>query len=106
MKSIFIISQYPMFGQGLKSLLQQQADLDIVGWETDLDEAIKQIKELQPEIVLLESDRSFPGVSPILQASPDSKVINLNLHSTRLYLYQARQWTAKSLEDLMQVIHE
>lgn len=104
MKRIFIVSQYPMFGRGLKNLLCQQPDLDIIGWETNLEQAVVQIEQLQPEVILLESDHSFPGVSAILHVSPHSKVVNLSLQSNQLLVYQVRQRIVKTVEDLLKII--
>jgi DNA-binding NarL/FixJ family response regulator len=106
MKSVFIVSQYPMFGHGLKSLLHQQAEVDIVGWETNLDNAIDQIEELQPEVILLENDHASPGVAPVIQISPNSKVVSVNLQNSKLYVYQARQCLAKTVQDLVEAINE
>ena len=52
---IYIISNHLMFGHGLKSLLGQKENLVIVGQEAQIDHAIKQIAELEPDVVLLDS---------------------------------------------------
>ena len=40
MKSIFVLSSHPLFGQGVEILLRQEAGLDIVGRETNVDKAM------------------------------------------------------------------
>jgi DNA-binding NarL/FixJ family response regulator len=55
MKRIFILSSYPLFGQGVESLLRQETGLEIVGRETDVDKAMERIKELRPDGVIIDS---------------------------------------------------
>jgi len=42
MKCIFVLSNHPLFGQGVENLLRQEKRLNIVGRETDVDRAIEQ----------------------------------------------------------------
>jgi DNA-binding NarL/FixJ family response regulator len=103
---IFVISDHLMFGQGLESLLRQEAELDIVGQETDFSRAFERIKELQPDVVILDSDDAAPKVASILEASSGVKVISLSLQDNNLYVYQASRRVTKSVMDLLEVIGE
>jgi DNA-binding NarL/FixJ family response regulator len=103
---IFVISGHLMFSQGLESLLRKEAGLDIVGQETDFSRAITRIEELQPDVVILDSDDAAPKVASILGASSGVKVIRLSLQDNNLYVYQARQRITKSVVDLLEVIGE
>jgi DNA-binding NarL/FixJ family response regulator len=103
---IFVISNHLMFSQGLESLLRQETKLDIVGQETDFSRAIERIKELQPDVVILDSDDATPKVAPILGARPGVKVISLSLRDNNLYVYQARKRVTKSVMDLLEAIVE
>jgi DNA-binding NarL/FixJ family response regulator len=103
-KRIFIISSHLMFSCGLESLLRQEAKLDFVGQEADVGRAIERIKELQPDVVILDSDGSVPEVFSILRARPGVKVISLSLQNNNLCVYQAKQRITKSVEDLLEVI--
>jgi DNA-binding NarL/FixJ family response regulator len=95
-----------MFGRGLESLLRQEANFDIIGQETDLELALDQIRDLQPDVVILDSDSAVPQVTPILRASPGVKVIGLSLQNNDLYVYQARQWIARGTEDHVSAIRD
>ncbi len=39
MKRIFMLSSHPLFSQGVESLLRREAELEIVGRETDADKS-------------------------------------------------------------------
>ena len=103
---IFVISSHLMFGQGLESLLRQEAKFEIVGQETDVDRALEKIKALQPEVIILDSDNSSLAVTTVLAASPGVKVISLSLQNNDLYVYQARQRVTRDVEDLFEAIEE
>ena len=54
MKRIFMLSSHPLFSQGVESLLRRETGLEIVGRETDVDKAMERIKELRPNVVILD----------------------------------------------------
>jgi DNA-binding NarL/FixJ family response regulator len=60
MMCVLIVSSHPLFGQGVESLLRQEAGVEIVGRETDVDYAIERIKELQPDVIILGNDDPTP----------------------------------------------
>jgi DNA-binding NarL/FixJ family response regulator len=108
MKQVFILSSHPLFGQGVESLLRQEARLEIVGQETDADKAIERIKELQPNVVIL--DCAEPGCDPapavmrILREGVETKVIGLNLQDNTMCIYRGEQRVVKDVKDLVQAI--
>lgn len=108
MTTVFIISKYLMFSHGLESLIGQETGLQVIGHEKDLNRAMEAMKELQPDVVIFDSsdpmDDSGLTVMHILNLNPDIRVISLSLQSNRLYIYQARQSVANSIEDLVQAI--
>ena len=57
MHKVFIISQNLMFGYGLKSLLNKESNINIIGQESDTLRAHQQIKKLQPDTVIIDTSR-------------------------------------------------
>jgi len=108
MRRVFILSNHPLFGQGVESLLRQEARLEIVGQETDVDKAVERIKELQPNVVIL--DCAEPACDPtlavmrILREGLETKVIGLNLQDNTMYIYHGEQRVVKEVKDLMEAI--
>lgn len=93
-----------MFAYGLNSLLDQNARIEVLGQESEIDRALEQIKLLQPDVVILDSSNPTyngnSGVLHILEASPDSKVVNVNLHSNKLAVYEVKHRIVERLSDL------
>lgn len=108
MTRVFILSQHPMFGRGLESLLHREAGLELVGQETDEEQAIEQIRALKPQVVIWDSngtqDGTMPTIIRILRENPGIRVIGLSLHNNNLYVYQVTQQIASGLEELVKAI--
>jgi putative dimethyl sulfoxide reductase chaperone len=108
MKRIYMISSQLMFGAGLQTMLSEQSGIKIVGRDTDPTRALEQIRELHPDVVILDSKdlASTPGsiVADILRERPGIKVISLNLENDRMRIFHGELRIAHGLDDLMQVI--
>ena len=84
---ILLVDDHPVVRQGLQVLLGQRGDLKIVGQAADGTEAIRKVRELKPDLVLM--DIEMPGMGG-LQAtealhkqSPQVKVLVLSMHHER-----------------------
>ncbi len=81
---VLIVDDHPLFRDGLRALLQQQADLSRVGEADTVASAIRLALELRPDVVLM--DLSLPdggGVEAtrqILAQQPQIHVIALTVH--------------------------
>ncbi len=82
--------------------------MELVGEETEVERAIERIKELAPEVVLLEQDalRSDPGpvVMRILEEMPSTKIVGLNLADNTIRVYRGEQRVPREIGDLLEVI--
>jgi DNA-binding NarL/FixJ family response regulator len=108
MKRVFILSSHPLFGRGVESLLCRETGLEIVGWETDVDNAIRRIRELQPDVVILDNADPAcdptPAVMRILREGVGTKVIGLNLQDNTMCIYRGEQRVVKEVTDLVEAI--
>jgi DNA-binding NarL/FixJ family response regulator len=108
MKRIFMLSAHPLFGQGVESLLRRETGLDIVGRETDVDKAVERIKELQPDVVIVDSGDPAtdptPAVVRVLREGVGTKVIGLNLQDNTMCIYRGELRMVKEVKDLVEAI--
>ncbi|HEX9077903.1 MAG TPA: hypothetical protein VF932_19140 [Anaerolineae bacterium] len=108
MKRVFILSCHPLFSKGVETLLRQQQGFDIVGRESDLEKAIIRLKELRPDVVIL--DMGVPGGdygpirSRILDDNQGVKIVGLNLENNTFSIYHEEQRILHQVQDLMQAI--
>ena len=87
---VLIVDDHPVVRKGLHSCLANHENLKIVGEAGDGAEAILKVKELSPDIVLM--DINMPGMDGLTvteklhKDSPQTKVLVLSMHSTRDYV--------------------
>lgn len=97
-----------MFGHGLKSLLGQETECNVIGQAGEVDQAIEQIRDSQPDVVIVDSDtpseKATYAVLDILKQNSEMKVIGLNLQNNKLYVYSAMEWVVTGVEDLLDAI--
>lgn len=97
-----------MFGLGLESILDQDETIEVIGQEANIEQAIERIDQLAPDVVILDGDEphhdSMITIMSILKTQSIPKIIGLNLQNNNLCIYEARQWVAKSVEDLVAAI--
>ena len=97
-----------MFSYGLESLLGHEPGLDIVGQAKDIDQAMVDIEQLQPDVVILDnsnlSGNNSSQALQILKTYPDIKVIDVSLQNNNLYVYRASRRVVESTEDLVAAV--
>jgi DNA-binding NarL/FixJ family response regulator len=110
MTSVFIISNHAIFGQGLENLLRREAMVEIIGQATDVTQGIEQIKALQPDVAIIDTDSppddSAAIVMRILMENPNIKVISLSLHNNKYYIFQALLGVTTSPRDLAKAVEQ
>ena len=90
---ILIVDDQELVRMGLRLMLDAQDDLDVIGEATSGDEAIAQVEELRPDIVLM--DVRMPGVDGItatrriVEARPDVRIIILTTFDLDQYAFGA-----------------
>jgi two-component system, NarL family, nitrate/nitrite response regulator NarL len=60
---VLLVDDHSLFRSGIRSLLQRHAEFTVVGEAADGVEGIKRVKQLQPDVVLL--DLNMPGMSGV-----------------------------------------
>ena len=81
--TVFVVDDHTLFRRGLMALIGQDAGLQVIGDASDASEALRQVPQLQPQVILL--DNHLPGVlgvdaiAGLRQASPASRVVMLTV---------------------------
>jgi PAS domain S-box-containing protein len=87
---ILLADEYQMVRQGLRALLEKDADLKVVGEAANGPAVMRQVQDLAPDIVLL--DLGLPelhgveGIQQIRAAAPHVKIIAISIHADRRFV--------------------
>ena len=90
--SILIADDHAIVRDGLRQLLNSQADMEVIGEAEDGREALKKVKTLRPDVILL--DIAMPHlsglevISLIREASTETQVVVLSMHAKETYVQQ------------------
>ncbi len=107
--SVLLVDDHALVRQGFRRLLEDEADLIVVGEAGDGLDAVKLAEQLKPQVIVM--DCALPGISGlvaarrILEASPNVAILMLSMHSEETWVRQAldagaRGYILKSAMDL------
>ena len=91
-KRVLVAEDHQMLREGLKAILANRDHLEIVGEAVDGLEALRKVKRLKPDLMLL--DLSMPrmnGLSVLLDAKsylPEIKILVLTIHQSEPYVME------------------
>ena len=89
---ILLADDHQLMRQGLRSMLEEQENLRVVGEADDGREAVEMAEELRPDVVIM--DVTMPGLNgidaarQIRAAEPRVKVIALSMHAERRFVME------------------
>jgi DNA-binding NarL/FixJ family response regulator len=92
---IVIAEDHTILREGLRALLTSDPEFDIVGEAEDGLDAIKSVKSLTPDVVIM--DLSMPkmngvaAIKEIKRITPDTKIVVLTVHKNEEYILAAFQ---------------
>ena len=89
--SILVADDHPLFREGVVHSLAAQPDLDVVGEASSGEEALRLVRDLLPDVVLL--DISMPGWGGIVTAEK----INIACPTTKVMMLTVMEDEAKLL---------
>ena len=90
---VLIAEDHTLLRAGLRALLLQDPNLEIVGEADNGRDAIRAIGNLKPHLVLM--DLSMPGmngieaITDIKRRSPETRVLVLTIHKTDEYIHES-----------------
>lgn len=88
-RKVLIVDDHPIIGQALTSLLEDQEDLTVCGQDPDAGEALNDIENLKPDMVVVDiSLRASSGIELIKEIKarwPDLPILVMTMHDESVY---------------------
>jgi DNA-binding NarL/FixJ family response regulator len=119
MIKILIADDHGVVAEGLKHLVEAQADMEVVAIVGDGREAVRAARDAQPDVVLM--DLSMPELNgadatrAILERDPKCRVIVLSMYAEREYVrralkagamgYVVKRSAAREVIDAIRAVH-
>ncbi len=92
-KKILLVEDHPIFRLGLAELINQEDDLEAFGKAKDVDQAILEIEEMDPDLIIadisLKSSDGIDLVKYVRQHHKNIPVLVLSMHDEYLYAQRA-----------------
>ena len=95
MYKILLVDDHSLVRDGIKSLLDDENDLNVIGEASNGEEAIVLTNELQPNLVICDirmpKKTGIEAVSEMAKTHPTKKFIMLSMHDSEEYILQSIQ---------------
>lgn len=107
--SVLLVDDHSLVRRGFRRILEDAADIEVVGEASDGAEAAKLAAQLRPRLIVM--DCALPGMSGldatrrILSKLPETAILMLSMHSEETWVHQAldagaRGYILKSAVDM------
>jgi two-component system, NarL family, response regulator NreC len=114
---ILLVDDHPIVRQGLRTLLEAEADFSVIDEASDGLEALQLIEQWKPDVLVI--DLMMPGLTGLevvrqtKKISPETRMIILSMYSDEAYVLEALKSGAMGYvlkganpTDLVQGVHE
>jgi two-component system response regulator DegU len=91
--NVLLADDHVLVRNGIKSMLESEADINVVGEASDGAEAVESVKKLKPDIVILDIRMprmtGLEAAAKLRQAVPGVKSVILSMHDSEEYVIEA-----------------
>jgi len=97
--TVLLVDDHSLVRRGFRRMLEDEADMEVVGEAGNGEDSIKLAKELHPHVVVM--DCALPGMNglqatrQIIEDSPQTAVLMLSMHTESTWVRQAIDAGAK-----------
>jgi len=90
---VFLADDHAIVRDGLRSILEAQTDITVIGDAANGRQAVQQVKKLRPDVVVMDivmpELNGIEATKKIRQGCPATRVIILSMHGSTEHIYQA-----------------
>jgi DNA-binding NarL/FixJ family response regulator len=113
---LVLADDHRMMREGLRSMLENQPDIEVVGEAADGKDAVEMVRRLAPDVIVMDINMprldGIDATRQICADTPQTKVVVLSMHTERPFVYEiiragAAAYVLKdsAINELIQAIH-
>jgi DNA-binding NarL/FixJ family response regulator len=97
--SVLLVDDHSLVRRGFRRMLEDEADIEVVGEASDGQEAITLARRLKPQVIVM--DCALPEINglqatrKILEFAPETQVLMLSMHTEDTWVRQALEAGAR-----------
>lgn len=92
---ILIADDHSLVREGLKQILELEEDFEVIGQASNGLETLERIKELKPDVLLLDINMPIMGGIPTLKKIKEE---NINIKTVILTIHEGKEYLLETLE--------
>jgi DNA-binding NarL/FixJ family response regulator len=103
----YLVYHHGLFAQGVRKLLEEQCGVKVVGTESDVAKALKAVRSLQPDVIIIEecTGKFQPmRLGAFLHSAVAGRVVTLSLDHMFATVYQRNRIPVTILGDLVNAV--
>jgi chemotaxis response regulator CheB len=108
MRRVLLVATSSLFGKGVENLLIQEPCLEFLGCENDVIKAIERVRNVKPDVVIVEKDILSTDCGQTLRnmlwSCTKLKVIELDPADESIHIHSNQLKVVKRVQDLVDVI--
>lgn len=106
-RRVLILCEPGLFAQGLRSLLESDGGLEIVGVIDDVTRAADAIRDTQPLVLLVQEDKFPPCLGPapnVLPLAQIARLVTLCPNENKIRIYRVEEHPLTAPKDLIDAL--
>lgn len=107
-RRIAVVFHRSLMLEGLVNLLEERAGLEVMSLDPSLVDVAVRLKHLSPEVIIVDGENvgEWPDLTlpQLLADNPEAKVIDVNLDSDEIKVYEQHRVTVGKFDDLLEAI--
>jgi len=107
---VLLVSEPSLFAEAVEGLLRQEQGLEIVGLETDPEQAVERIKESHPDVVILTDGEAATELEAellhLVREGFPMRIVEVDRATNTLCIYCGERQSIREVRNLVEAVEQ